>query len=305
MRQKLASVELGSPSLSLMRRNGFSPVRINLCGSATLISISPCSSHVAEPRRQSGVPVDCRQSLAAYAIGEAHLFSFLLQCPSRNRNGNPALQWVEAKPFGRPGMGDLFRRGAAIFVAGVVGATPAATLALSRLAQAPSEPPGRVGRLAFTDGAVSFHDNEQSEWAPAVVNTPLSTGDSLWTEANARSEISLAGTRIRMAGATELDMLAVDAPQTRLQVDQGRIDVKTQAMDPSQPYQIMTPRGTISLLQQGDYYVEAGSTEDPTQIGVRSGAAQIQGLNGQVLAVRPGEGGEGTGDGATPPLRTT
>ena len=197
-------------------------------------------------------------------------------------------------------MGKLVRRGAATFVAGIVGAA----IVWSSAAQAQSEPPGRVGRLAFTNGTVSFHDNEQSEWAPAVVNTPLSTGDSLWTEPNARSEISLAGTRIRMAGATELDMLAVDDTQTRLQVDQGRIDVKTQAMDPSQPYQIATPRGTISLLQQGDYYVEAGSTEDPTQIGVRSGAAQIQGLNGQVLAVRAGEVGEVTGDAATPQLRT-
>jgi hypothetical protein len=197
-------------------------------------------------------------------------------------------------------MGDLFRRGAATFVAGFVGAT----VAWSGLAQAQSEPPGRVGRLAFTNGTVSFHDNEQSDWAPAAVNTPLSTGDSLWTEPNARSEISLAGTRIRMAGATELDMLAVDDTQTRLQVDQGRVDIKTQAMDTSQPYQIVTPRGTISLLQQGDYYVEAGSTQDPTQIGVRAGAAQIQGLNGQVLAVRPGEVGEVTGDAATPQLRT-
>ncbi len=41
----------------------------------------------------------------------------------------------------------------------------------------------------------------------------------------------------------------------------------------------------------------------PTQLGVRAGAAQIQGLNGQVLAVRPGEVGEVTGDAATPQLR--
>jgi hypothetical protein len=201
-------------------------------------------------------------------------------------------------------MGELFRRGAVSFVAGIVGASLAATLAWSSVAQAQSEPPGRVGRLAFTDGTVSFHDNEQSQWTPAVVNTPLTTGDSLWTEPTARSEISLAGTRIRMAGATELDMLAIDDTQTRLQVDQGRIDVKTLAMDTSQPYQITTPRGTISLQQQGDYYVEAGSTEDPTRLGVRSGAAQIQGLDGQVLAVRAGEVGEVTGDAATPQLRT-
>ena len=76
------------------------------------------------------------------------------------------------------------------------------------------------------------------------------------------------------------------------------------AMDTSQPYQITTPRGTISLQQQGDYYVEAGSTQDPTRLGVRAGAAQIQSLNGQVLAVRAGEVGELSGDAATPQLRT-
>src|SRR5882724_4354785 len=178
-------------------------------------------------------------------------------------------------------MGELFRRGAVTIVAGLVGAAIGWSSAMAQ-----GEPPARVGRLAFTEGTVSFHDDEQSGWTQAVVNTPLTTGDSLWTEPNARSEISLAGTRIRMEGATQLDMLALDDSQTRLQLAQGRIDVKTFAMDANQPYEIVTPRGTIKLLQQGDYYVDAGSTEDPTRLGVRSGAAQIQSLNGQVLAVR-------------------
>ena len=108
-----------------------------------------------------------------------------------------------------------------------------------------------------------------------------------------------------MAGATQLDMLAVDDTQTRLQVDQGRVDIKT-IRDGHQPAlsRSSTPRGTISLLQQGDYYVEAGSTQDPTRLGVRAGAAQIQSLNGQVLAVRAGEVGELSGDAATAQLRT-
>ena len=196
-------------------------------------------------------------------------------------------------------MRQLFRRGAVTIAAGIVGA---AIVWSSAMAQ--GEPPGRVGRLAFTDGTVSFHDDEQSGWTPAVINTPLTTGDGIWTEPNARSEISLAGTRIRMEGATQLDMLALDDTQTRLQLAQGRIDVKTFAMDANQPYEIVTPRGTIKLLQQGDYYVEAGSTEDPTRLGVRSGAAQIQALNGQVLAVRANEVAEVTGDGANLQLRT-
>ncbi|MCA0250655.1 MAG: hypothetical protein LCH93_28920 [Proteobacteria bacterium] len=198
-------------------------------------------------------------------------------------------------------MGEVFGRAAWKVLAGVVGAS---LVTFSATAQSQGEPPGRVGRLAFVDGTVSFYDDEQSGWTKAIVNTPLTTGDALWTEPNARSEVSLAGTRIRMDGSTELDMTQIDDAQVRLQLAQGRVDVKSFAMDAAQPYEIVTPRGTITLQQQGDYYVEAGSTQDPTRLGVRSGAAQIQGLNGQTLAVRAGEVGEVFGDGSALQLRT-
>jgi len=193
----------------------------------------------------------------------------------------------------------VFRRAIVIFVTGTLGYA-GATVAQT----APGDPPGRVGRLAFVQGTVSFHDNEQTDWAPALLNTPVTTGDAIWTDPNAKSEISIAGTRLRMDGASQLDMLALDDAQTRMQLDQGRIDIKTFTYDTRQPYEIVTPRGTISLQQQGDYYVEAGTTEDPTRLGVRQGAAQIQASNGQVLAVRAGEVGEISGDGSAPQLHT-
>src|SRR5215813_6959671 len=105
-------------------------------------------------------------------------------------------------------MGQVFRRGAVTIAAGILSAT-----VICSTAWAQGEPPGRVGRLAFINGTVSFHDDQQSGWTQAVVNTPLTTGDALWTEPNARSEVSLAGTRIRMEGATELDVLALDDSQ--------------------------------------------------------------------------------------------
>ncbi|WP_428672578.1 DUF6600 domain-containing protein [Reyranella sp.] len=193
----------------------------------------------------------------------------------------------------------VFRRAIVIFVTGSLGYA-GATVAQT----GPGDPPGRVGRLAFIQGTVSFHDNEQTDWAPALVNTPVTSGDAIWTEPNARSEISIAGTRLRMDSATQLDMLALDDTQTRMQLDQGRIDIRTFTYDTRQPYEIVTPRGTISLQQQGDYYVEAGTTEDPTRLGVRQGAAQIQAPNGHVLAVRAGEVGEISGDGSAPQLHT-
>ncbi len=195
-------------------------------------------------------------------------------------------------------MRELFR-GVAAIVAGLLAATIACSSAMAQ-----AEPPARVGRLAFIDGSVSFHDDRRAGWDQAILNTPLTSGDALWTEPGAHSEISLAGTRVRLDGATQLDVLALDDSQTRLQLAQGRIDIKTFDFDTRLPYQIVTPRGTISLQQQGDYYVEAGSTEDPTRLGVRSGAAQIESLNGQVLAVRAGEVGEALGDSGALQLRT-
>ena len=198
-------------------------------------------------------------------------------------------------------MGEAFGRTTLKLLAGLIGAS---LVTVAATAQTQGEPPGRVGRLAFVDGTVSFHDDEQSGWTKAVLNTPLTSGDAIWTEPNARSEVSVAGTRIRMDGSTELDMSQIDDEQVRLQLAQGRIDVKTFAMDTAQPYEIVTPRGTVTLQQQGDYYVEAGSTQDPTRLGVRAGAAQIQGLDGKVLAVRAGEVGEVFGDGSALQLRT-
>src|SRR5438094_9399813 len=168
IRQKLASVELGSPSLALSRMNGFSPVRMVRLASATLIWPSP--SGTLQPV--------------------------------------PALI-VPAKGIRSASMVELFRRSVAILFAGIVGLAGAASAQPAPSAGPSSEPPARVGRLAFVQGAVSFHDRDQTDWAPAVVNTPLTSGDALWTEPNARSEISIAGTRVRMDSGTQVDMLAI------------------------------------------------------------------------------------------------
>ncbi len=200
-------------------------------------------------------------------------------------------------------MNNVFRRSLPVLMATVFGTGVIAVGGVAN-AQTQTDPPARVGRLAFASGTVSFHDSQDANWSAAAVNETLTTGDSLWTEPNARSEVSVAGTRVRLDQSTQLDMLQIDDGETRLQLDQGRLDIKTFTMDTAQPYEIVTPRGTIKLAAQGDYYIESGSTQDPTRLGVRSGAAQITGLNGQVLAVRAGEVGEIAGDAGSPQLNT-
>ncbi len=168
-------------------------------------------------------------------------------------------------------MGEVFGRTTMKVLAGVVGVS---LISCTVVAQTQNDPPvASDGSPSSTARSPSMTTKENG-WTRAVVNTPLTTGDALWTEPNSRSEVSLAGTRIRMDGATELDMTQIDDRQVRLQLAQGRLDVKSTQLDTSQPYEIVTPRGTISLQQQGDLLrrsrIAAGS--HPTGRPVRRGA---------------------------------
>src|SRR5437870_5808194 len=76
--------------------------------------------------------------------------------------------------------------------------------------QALADPPARVGRLSYAEGTISTHAPDQDQWYAAVVNVPVTSGDSFWTEPNARSEIQVGGMEIRMDHSTELDVTRLD-----------------------------------------------------------------------------------------------
>ena len=88
----------------------------------------------------------------------------------------------------------VVRQALVILVTGTLGYSGAA---FGQQGLSPNDPPSRVGRLAFTQGTVSFHDAERADWEPAAINTPLTTGDALWTEPDAHAEVSIASTRVR------------------------------------------------------------------------------------------------------------
>src|SRR5579859_4378480 len=54
---------------------------------------------------------------------------------------------------------------------------------------AQTDPPGRVGRLNYMDGPVSFQPAGVNDWVDASVNRPLIPGDNIWVGDRARSEL--------------------------------------------------------------------------------------------------------------------
>ena len=80
-------------------------------------------------------------------------------------------------------------------------------LAAALPAQAQQDPPGRVGRLVELHGGVMRFDHEEGRWTEAERNRPLTAGDRLSTGEQARVEMRVGSTVLRLGGGTELEVL--------------------------------------------------------------------------------------------------
>jgi hypothetical protein len=153
-----------------------------------------------------------------------------------------------------------------------------ASLLLKSAAQA-ADPPGRVGRLSHIEGTVSYHLADQDQWSPAVLNYPVSSGTSFWTEPNARAEIQIGGANVRIDHATQLDVARLDDSGTELQVNQGTVSIQINAAAPGGLI-VATPHGAATLLQPGRYRFDVSpppgdAPPERSQITVLDGAARI------------------------------
>ncbi len=138
-------------------------------------------------------------------------------------------------------------------------------------------PPGRVGRLARIAGTVSHHTADADQWTPALLNTPVTSGDSFWTEPAARADIQVASNRITLAPTTEFDIGTLDDHSLAAAEPQGELFLELRTVPATDSYIIQTPRGAVQITGSGRYDVVAGDTTHPTLVTVVEGAAQIAG----------------------------
>jgi hypothetical protein len=165
-------------------------------------------------------------------------------------------------------------------------AFPAALLLLTPAFANAADPPGRVGRLSYVDGTVSFHLADQGDWTPATVNYPVTTGESFWTDENSRAEIQVGPAELRLDQASQLDISRLDDGATDVQLDQGVLNLHLWSM-PAGEIVVTTPRGRTVIQAPGSYDIDAGQPNgdqpaDQTQVTVLEGAAQFQSDAGTV-----------------------
>src|SRR5881409_524611 len=137
------------------------------------------------------------------------------------------------------------------------------------------DPPSRVGRLSFITGSVSFRPGDVDDWAAATVNYPLHNGDHLWTDSDARAEITVGSTAFRLAPLSAFGFLALDDRTAQVRLSQGSLNVRVRDLGDDESLEIDTPSGAVSLLRSGVYRVDVDTTGDTTSVTVRSGEAEV------------------------------
>ncbi len=164
--------------------------------------------------------------------------------------------------------------------------------ALPASAQDAGSPPARVGQIANLSGGVSFNGSGSGSggWVAATPNYPVSDGDSLYTQNGSQAAIALDASKITLSGNTELQITQLDQNVFAATESQGESFFSINYLQPGQSFTIATPRGTVSIGQNGQYDIAAGDANTPTTVTVFQGAATVTDP-GATLQVAAGQEG--------------
>ncbi|MGX4640903.1 FecR domain-containing protein [Massilia sp. SYSU DXS3249] len=172
-------------------------------------------------------------------------------------------------------------------------ATLLALAALTNLALA-DDPPARVGRVALAQGQVSISTPGEAA-SSALVNWPVTSGNTISTQAGARSELRVGSTAIRVDGDTALEVVQLDDEQLRLRLHYGSASIRVVNADVAAGFELTTPDARVLLQGPGRVRVDAGRVADTSTVNVFDGVAIVEG-GGERLTVRAGRSAEMQGN---------
>jgi hypothetical protein len=163
-------------------------------------------------------------------------------------------------------------------------------LAPQRAAADEDDPPGRVARLSYASGNVSFEPAGTDDWVSAVINRPITTGDKLWSDNGARAELHMGSAAIRLSGNTGFSFLNLDDRTTQVRLTEGTINVRVRRLDQDETFEIDTPNLAFSILRAGNYNIDVNENGDSTVVTVRDGEGEVTG-GGSAYTLHPRETG--------------
>lgn len=181
----------------------------------------------------------------------------------------------------------------ATLLALALGSLLTSTLALA------DDPPARVGRIALAQGEVNISAGSGDSASSALVNWPITSGNTVSTAPGARTELRIGSTAIRLDGDSAFEVVQLDDDNLRLRLHYGSASIRIVNADVLAGFELTTPQGRILMQEPGRLRVDAERVRDTSSVNVFDGVAIVEG-GGERLTVRAGR----RADIAGPDLRT-
>lgn len=139
------------------------------------------------------------------------------------------------------------------------------------------DPSGRVARLSFMAGSVTFQPGGENDWVNAELNRPLATGDNLWADEDSKAEVHIGSTALRLGAKTGITLLEVSDRAAQIRLAQGSLIVKVRHVDDQDSYEIDTPNVAFVVMQPGDYRIDVNEDGSRTDVTVWRGRGEATG----------------------------
>jgi len=152
--------------------------------------------------------------------------------------------------------------------------------AIAQEAAAPEvlvDPPGRVARLSYVEGQVSLAPAESDQWAEAVLNRPLTSGDRLWVDSGARAELEVGSATLHLDRGTAFGFVELDDEVMQMSLTEGAATIRVRTLGERETIQFETPNAAVFLRHPGEYHLEVDTSVDWTIVKARSGEAHVTG----------------------------
>ena len=131
-----------------------------------------------------------------------------------------------------------------------------AFFALAASSPAWADPPGRVGRIADTQGNVWLFEEERGEWVQARRNRPVTVGDRLSAERGARAEIQIGSGTLRLDGGADVEFEQLDDASVHVRVLGGSVALRVRGSRSAREFALLTEEGRYEPLRPGHYRVD-------------------------------------------------
>ncbi len=172
-------------------------------------------------------------------------------------------------------------------IIGIIGVAGAALLLSRSEPKAEALTAPRAARIERVEGDVGLahslepdSDEDQTEWTEAVVNTPLTVGDRIYTRDNSHAAIAFTGRNYaRLDPSASLDVLSLADNRTQLALRDGSALFDVGELGDDELFEVATPGGAIDFNEPGLYQIGVGD-DGNTIVSVLSGLAQVVGVEG-------------------------